>query len=77
MHLPCRFLEEELARRYREAAPHTLAVLQERCELASRELIKADSELRAVEDVASVRATGAWCYGESLLCVLCVPCALT
>ncbi len=50
-----RFLEEELARRYREAAPHTLAVLQERVELASRELLKAEAELRAIEDVGAVR----------------------
>lgn len=47
-----------MARRYREAAPHTLAVLQERVEAASRELVKAESELRAAEDVSAVRASG-------------------
>jgi hypothetical protein len=53
-----RFLEDELARRYREAAPHTLAVLSERCEAAGRDLARADAELRAIEDVGAVRATG-------------------
>mmetsp|Transcript_4509 Transcript_4509/g.12314 ORF Transcript_4509/g.12314 Transcript_4509/m.12314 type:complete len:775 (-) Transcript_4509:922-3246(-) len=51
-----RFLEEELARRYREAAPNTLAVLQDRVESASKELIKAEGELRAAVDVAAMRA---------------------
>lgn len=63
-HTSCRFLEDELARRYREAAPHTLAVLQERVEAASRELMKAEAELRSAEDVGSMRATG----GSYLLC---------
>ena len=53
-----RFLEEELARRYREAAPHVLAVLQDRVEAASKELLKSDSELRAAEDVSALRGTG-------------------
>ncbi|GFH21601.1 dynamin-type G domain-containing protein [Haematococcus lacustris] len=52
-----KFLEEELARRYREAAPHTLSVLVDRVESAARELQKAEAELRAAEDVAAVRAT--------------------
>ena len=53
-----RFLEEELARRYREAAPHVLTVLQDRFESASKELVKFETELRAAEDVSSVRGTG-------------------
>ena len=53
-----RFLEEELARRYREAAPHVLAVLQDRFESASKELVKFETDLRAAEDVSSVRGTG-------------------
>ena len=61
----CRFLEDELARRYREAAPHVLAVLQDRVEAASRELLKSDSELRAAEDVSAVRATGERVGGEA------------
>ncbi|MEW5303991.1 MAG: hypothetical protein WDW38_003211 [Sanguina aurantia] len=50
-----RFLEEELSRRYREAAPATLAVLQERCDAVSSELAAADVRLRATADVASLR----------------------
>ncbi len=61
---PRRFLEEELARRYREAAPHTLAVLQERVEAATRELVKAEAELRAAEDVGAVRAAGGAGMGQ-------------
>jgi hypothetical protein len=57
-HKPVRFLEEELARRYREAAPHVLTVLQDRVEAASRELLKSDSDLKAAGDVSTVRATG-------------------
>lgn len=53
-----KFLEEELARRYREAAPHVLAVLQDRVESATRDLLKSEGELRAAEDVTSVRGTG-------------------
>lgn len=50
-----RFLEEELARRYRDAAPSTLAVLQERCEGAAAELVAAEGRLRAASDVTSLR----------------------
>lgn len=49
------WLEEELARRYRDAAPATLALLQERCEGAAAELVAAESRLQAAEDVASLR----------------------
>lgn len=50
-----RFLEEELARRYRDAAPATLALLQERCESVARELIAADKKLAEAGDVVSLR----------------------
>lgn len=53
-----RFLEEELSRRYREAAPATLAVLQERCDAVSSELAAADVRLRAAADVGSLRRAG-------------------
>lgn len=53
-----RFLEEELARRYRDAAPATLALLQERCESVARELIAADKKLAEAGDVVSLRRTG-------------------
>lgn len=56
--LPCRFLEEELARRYRDAAPATLALLQERCEAVAQELISADRKLQEAGDVVSLRRAG-------------------
>ncbi|KAL0037146.1 hypothetical protein WJX79_002609 [Trebouxia sp. C0005] len=49
------WLEEELARRYRDAAPATLALLQERCEGVAAELVAAESRLQAAEDVTSLR----------------------
>ena len=55
---PLRWLEEELARRYRDAAPATLALLQERCEGAAAELVAAESRLQAAEDVTSLRRAG-------------------
>lgn len=58
-HPPRSFLEEELARRYRDAAPATLALLQERCEAVARELIAADRRLQEAGDVASLRRAGA------------------
>lgn len=50
-----RYLEEELARRYREAAPATLALLNERCEAGLAELRNLDARLAASEDVATLR----------------------
>ena len=58
----CRWLEEELARRYRDAAPATLALLQERCEGAAAELVAAESRLQAAEDVTSLRRAGDRCF---------------
>jgi hypothetical protein len=57
--LLCRFLEEELARRYRDAAPATLALLQERCEMVAKELLAADRKLQEAGDVVSLRRAGA------------------
>lgn len=57
-----RWLEEELARRYRDAAPATLALLQERCEGAAAELVAAESRLQAAEDVTSLRRAGNKCF---------------
>lgn len=53
-----RFLEEELARRYREAAPATLALLQERCEAVAKELILLESRIQACSDVGALRRAG-------------------
>jgi hypothetical protein len=66
----CRFLEDELARRYREAAPATLALLQERCEALAKELLAADGRLQACKDVAALRRAGkaAACTAASSAC---------
>lgn len=53
-----RWLEEELARRYRDAAPATLALLQERCEGVAADLVAAEAQLQAAEDVTSLRQAG-------------------
>jgi hypothetical protein len=50
-----RFLEEELAARYRDAAPATLAVLQERCAAVGADLEAAEARLRRAGDVAALR----------------------
>ena len=62
-----RFLEEELARRYRDAAPATLALLQERCEAMAKELIAADGKLQEAGDVVSLRRAGACVHSGSAL----------
>ena len=53
-----RHLEDVLARRYRDAAPATLALLQARCEVITAELLSVDSRLKSVQDVASLRRAG-------------------
>ena len=58
----CRYLEEELARRYRDAAPATLALLQDRCAALAAELALAESRVNAIQDVASLRGEGTSCY---------------
>ena len=55
----CRFLEEELARKYKEAAPSTLAMLQHKCDEATVSLAGAEAQLAAMQDVASLRQAGA------------------
>jgi hypothetical protein len=55
---PRRFLEEELARRYREAAPATLALLQARCEAVAKELVALEGRIQACSDVAALRRAG-------------------
>ena len=62
-----RFLEGELARRYRDAAPATLALLAERCGGARAELAAAQAHLHALTDVPTLRADGA------LACPCCLP----
>lgn len=56
----CRYLEEELARRYRDAAPATLSILQERCKAVLRDLADANESLASSKDVAHSRTEGTW-----------------
>ncbi|KAJ4841903.1 Dynamin- protein 5A [Turnera subulata] len=49
------YLEAELQKRYKEAAPATLALLEHRCSELTAELAKMDSEIRATSDVAHLR----------------------
>ncbi|KAG0492982.1 hypothetical protein HPP92_006380 [Vanilla planifolia] len=49
------FLEAELQKRYKEAAPATLALLEQRCSEVSAELGRVESKLQATSDVAHLR----------------------
>ncbi|KAF8409233.1 hypothetical protein HHK36_005307 [Tetracentron sinense] len=49
------YLESELQKRYKEAAPATLALLEQRCGEVTTELARMDSKIKATSDVAHVR----------------------
>lgn len=49
------YLESELQRRYKEAAPATLALLEERCNEVTAELARMDFKIQATSDVAHLR----------------------
>ncbi|KAG6480835.1 dynamin-related protein 5A-like [Zingiber officinale] len=49
------FLETELQNRYKEAAPATLAQLEQRCNEVSIELVRIESKLQATSDVTQLR----------------------
>ncbi|KAG9448120.1 hypothetical protein H6P81_014248 [Aristolochia fimbriata] len=49
------YLEAELQKRYREAAPTTLALLEQRCSEVSSELAHLETKLQATSDVAYLR----------------------
>ncbi|XP_010273938.1 PREDICTED: dynamin-related protein 5A-like [Nelumbo nucifera] len=49
------YLESELQKRYKEAAPATLALLQRRCSEVTVELERINSDIQATSDVASLR----------------------
>lgn len=49
------YLESELQKRYKEAAPTTLALLQQRCSEVTTELNSMDSKIQATSDVAHLR----------------------
>ncbi|KAK1274929.1 Dynamin-related protein 5A [Acorus gramineus] len=49
------YLESELQKRYKEAAPATLALLEHRCAEVTTELSQMESKLKATSDVACLR----------------------
>ncbi|XP_074311104.1 dynamin-related protein 5A [Silene latifolia] len=49
------FLESELQKRYKEAAPATLALLEQRCSEVTSDLAKMDAKIEATSDVAYLR----------------------
>ncbi|KAM3302315.1 dynamin-related protein 5A [Capsicum chacoense] len=49
------FLEAELQRRYKEAAPATLALLEQRCGEVTAELARMECKINATSDVAHLR----------------------
>ncbi|KAF8751436.1 hypothetical protein HU200_012112 [Digitaria exilis] len=50
-----KYLESELQKRYKEAAPATLALLDQRCSEVSIELARLDSKLQATSGVSQLR----------------------
>lgn len=60
-----RFLENELARRYRESAPSTLAILQLRCDQVTAELSASTKRLNSLTDAAALRRTAMEYAGEA------------
>ncbi|KQK09720.1 hypothetical protein BRADI_2g49747v3 [Brachypodium distachyon] len=50
-----KYLESELQKRYKEAAPATLALLEQRCSDVSMDLSRLDSKLLATSDVSQLR----------------------
>ncbi|KAI3466105.1 hypothetical protein Pfo_022768 [Paulownia fortunei] len=49
------YLESELQKKYKEAAPATLALLEQRCTEVTAELDRLDSKIQATNDVAHLR----------------------
>ncbi|KAF6155851.1 hypothetical protein GIB67_039182 [Kingdonia uniflora] len=49
------YLESELQKRYKEAAPATLALLEQRCDEYNTNLAMMDSKIKATSDVAHLR----------------------
>lgn len=49
------YLESELQKRYKEAAPATLALLEQRCGEVTTELTRMDCKIQATSDVAQLR----------------------
>lgn len=51
------FLESELQKKYKEAAPSTLSLLEQRCGEVTAELVQVESKLQATSDVSHLRRT--------------------
>ncbi|KAF7836715.1 dynamin-related protein 5A [Senna tora] len=49
------YLESELQKKYKEAAPATLALLEQRCSEVTFELSRMDSKIQATSDIAHLR----------------------
>ncbi|KAG4980681.1 hypothetical protein AAZX31_12G141300 [Glycine max] len=49
------YLESELQKKYKEAAPATLALLEQRCSELTSELARMDSKIQATSDVSHLR----------------------
>lgn len=49
------YLESELQKKYKEAAPATLALLEQRCSELTSELARMDSKIQANSDVSHLR----------------------
>lgn len=59
------YLESELQKRYKEAAPATLALLEQRCGEVFSELNRMDTKIQATSDVSQLRR-GAMLYAASI-----------
>ncbi|KAB1216616.1 Dynamin-related protein 5A [Morella rubra] len=59
------YLESELQKRYKEAVPATLALLEQRCSEVTDELDRMDSKIQATSDVAHLRKS-AMLYAASI-----------
>ena len=49
------YLESELRKKYKEAAPATLALLEQRCSEVTSELGRMDSKIQATSDISHLR----------------------
>ncbi|KAK4439181.1 Dynamin-related protein 5A [Sesamum alatum] len=49
------YLESELQKKYKEAAPATLAILEQRCSEVTADLARMESKIKATSDVAHLR----------------------
>ncbi|KAG7953614.1 hypothetical protein I3843_12G117800 [Carya illinoinensis] len=59
------YLESELQKRYKEAAPATLALLEQRCSEVTAELDKMDCKIQATSDISHLRRS-AMLYAASI-----------